>query len=43
MCRLLYQAMAEGTLILRQCATNGCLVWVLKFSPRESSSEMTST
>jgi len=27
---LKYQAMVEGTLILRRCSTNGCLVRLLK-------------
>jgi len=32
---LKYWTMGEGTIILSQCSTNGCLVWLLKFfSPR---------
>ena len=31
MCMLIFQTMVEGTLILRQTSTNGCLVWLFKF------------
>jgi hypothetical protein len=32
MCRLIYQTMVEGILILRRGLINGCLIWLLKFS-----------
>ena len=34
---LIYQMMVVGILILRRCSINRCVVWLLKFLPREGS------